>query len=416
MEFVTLREKRLCLESSGTPWLFAGANCYYLMVRNDILGGNTAATPLSYKNGSSSNHCFSMHDTRCLIVSHLCLLVSLFGHIQTRAADPGTYSDVERVLDDIASAGFTVVRSWCFCDGPRWNALQPRPGHYDDRVFVALDRVIYEASRRGLRLLFAFTDYWDAYGGMPQYMRWSRDVGGTQDQQITADYFYEDAWCQAVFENFVSTVINRVNTISGIPYRDEPAILGWAPANEPRCAADPGGRRGVVSKWMHRCSGFIKSLDARHLVFADCEGWLGTSTPQHCCANPYDCRDTGCDFAADCSSPHIDVACFHMYPDSWMQNVNDGTDAKTRFAVHWIETHIDIAREKLGKPLVLSEFGKKAGAPGEREAWLQTVLDACVWSMAQQAGGLVGVLYWMVAAPSYPGKAVYVLATTILDP
>ncbi len=48
------------------------------------------------------------------------------------------------------------------------------------------------------------------------------------------------------------------------------------------------------------------------------EGILGPSTAAEAVAhNPYDCAGAGCDFAADCGSPHIDFACCHLYPDLW---------------------------------------------------------------------------------------------------
>ena len=86
--------------------------------------------------------------------------------VQTRAADPSTLPDVLSVLDDLAASGnITVLRTWAFADGEQWSALQPRPGEFDERVFRGLDRVIAEAGRRGLRLLFNLTNFWPDYGG-----------------------------------------------------------------------------------------------------------------------------------------------------------------------------------------------------------------------------------------------------------
>ena len=79
--------------------------------------------------------------------------------------------EVIRVLDDCAASGLTVLRTWAFADGPdQWNALQPAPGRFDERVFAALDFVVAQAGRRGLRLVLNLTNYWNDYGGMRQYV------------------------------------------------------------------------------------------------------------------------------------------------------------------------------------------------------------------------------------------------------
>ena len=46
-------------------------------------------------------------------------------------------------------------------------------GEFDERVFQALDWVLAEAAKRGLRLLLALINYWPDYGGMQQYVRWA---------------------------------------------------------------------------------------------------------------------------------------------------------------------------------------------------------------------------------------------------
>ena len=37
------------------------------------------------------------------------------------------------------------------------------------------------------------------------------------------------------YKDWAATLIARVNTITGVAYRDEPAIFAWELANEPRC-------------------------------------------------------------------------------------------------------------------------------------------------------------------------------------
>ena len=86
-------------------------------------------------------------------------------------APPKSNTAALQVMDETRAAGLSVLRTWAFCDGAEWNALQPAPGKWDERVFGALDWVVAQAGARGLRLIFALTKYWAAYAGIKQYVR-----------------------------------------------------------------------------------------------------------------------------------------------------------------------------------------------------------------------------------------------------
>lgn len=46
----------------------------------------------------------------------------------TRAAEVGLRHEVTEVLDAAVSCGLTAIRTWAFCEGEQWNALQPKAG------------------------------------------------------------------------------------------------------------------------------------------------------------------------------------------------------------------------------------------------------------------------------------------------
>ncbi len=335
------------------------------------------------------------------------------------------------------------MRTWAFADGPQWNALQPSPGVFDERVFCALDRVVAEAGARGIRILFNLTNFWSDYGGMGQYVAWSRQARGNLSPLLNdndaknkhqassssssaaaeiASEFYQDPWCQSTFLNFIKTLILRRNSITGINYCDDATILGWAPANEPQCLYDPGCQSNVLATWAHTIAAEIKKIDSNHLVFMDCEGFWGPTMkstaaaagppPALTCSsynsdskseggNPYDCSYNGCDFLADCASPYIDVACCHLYPDLWLPNTAS-EENKVEFAVGWLNAHVEACTGALKKPLILSEFGKQRSTTTGcgREVYFQTVLSRCLEHM-QDGKPLAGSLFWTAAAESY---------------
>eukprot|EP00887_Chlorella_sp_A99_P006108 scaffold22.g6108.t1 len=406
MAFVRVSADGTAFQLGGRPWRFAGVNCYYLM---------------------------------------------------TRAADPALRHEAATALDDAAAAGLTALRTWAFADGTaQWNALQPKPGVFDERVFRALDWVVAEAGRRGLRLKLVLTNYWEDYGGMRCYVEWScqqrglaapaAEAGGTcrapGAKEPCAEEFYTDPICRAMFRTYMAALVGRANTITGVAYRDEPAILGWSLANEPRCAGDAAAT--TVAAWAHDMAGFLKSLDPNHLVCLDCEGFLGSATPSELCHNPYrrgtpGCAGSGCDFWRESSSPHLDFACCHLYPDLWLPQA--GEEERAAFSSRWLACHLRVAAA-LRKPLVLSEFGKlctgaaacqpqqasaapplpaedggtceartpsaaagpgPAASPAEagRARFYRGLLGEALAAM-RHSKPLGGTLYWMLAAPSYP--------------
>ncbi|EFJ50520.1 hypothetical protein VOLCADRAFT_58383, partial [Volvox carteri f. nagariensis] len=268
------------------------------------------------------------------------------------AADEHQRPLVTEVLDDARRLNLTVLRCWAFCDGPdEWNALQPEPGKFNEAVLVGLDWLIQEAGRRGIRLLLVLTNYWPDYGGMPAYVRYGMLVHLAATTHPTS-LFYTDPHSQAIFRRAVSVVVGRVNSLTGMPYTQDPAILGWELVNEPRCEAS---REGPGNKWLSSTADFVRELDRNHLITAGLEGFFGASTPGLMAVNPYEsASDHGSDFAAVFAHPSLDLASIHLYPDQWLPLESKPDEIKS-FMRKWIQTHATLcAGSRLRKPLVLS--------------------------------------------------------------
>jgi mannan endo-1,4-beta-mannosidase len=193
--------------------------------------------------------------------------------------------------------------------------------------------------------------------------------------------------------------LNRTNIYTGIQYKDDPTIMTWELANEPRCLSAGAYPRGpdcttdTLIEWADDISAYIKSIDGSHLVSVGDEGFYcipgATDWTENC--------GEGVDTLAFTALPNVDVMSFHLYPDHWGKSVEWGA--------HWIVRHIKDAR-RLGKPAMLGEFG---------------LLDKGIrnvvyyqWTQAVLTTNGAGALYWILSGaengglyPDYDGFTVY---------
>ena len=186
----------------------------------------------------------------------------------------------DAVLERAAAQGFDVVRTWGWFDvGNRdgsgglqpkqdgtsfqyWDPNTQAPAYEDGPDGLEkLDGVIAKAGEEGLRLIIPFTNNWDAFGGMDQYVRWAG-----QDHH---DDFYTDPRIRGWYKDWVSHVLNRVNTVTGVAYKDDPTIMTWELANEPRCVGSgayprsAGCTTDTLTAWSTRCPPTSRASTAR---------------------------------------------------------------------------------------------------------------------------------------------------------
>ncbi len=247
---------------------------------------------------------------------------------------------VDEIAQDAHALGLSVIRTWGFCNGTSADGycFQPQPGVYDESTFRKLDYLIYKANQLDIRLVITLANNWDDFGGMNQYVAWSPTASAH-------DEFYTDAYSRQLYKDYVRTVLMRINTYTGIEYRNDPTIMMWELANEPRCVTDPTGN--TVLAWVTEMSAYIKSLDAHHLVSTGEEGWY-TNKGSDWRHNGLE----GVDFLRNSQVATVDVASFHLYPKR-----NAMTESE---ALAWIDEHAADAHTAIGKPVLLGEFGWEA--------------------------------------------------------
>src|SRR4051812_19824281 len=170
---------------------------------------------------------------------------------------------VSAVLDLATEMGLNTLRTWAFRDGPGtpsfqyWDPATKAPAYNDGpQGLRLLDRTIAWCEQRGLRLILPLVNYWDDFGGMREYGRWF----GFRER----DSFYTEPVIRDAYRAWAQHLLTRTNSITGRQYRDEPAILAWELANEPRCTAADGINR--LLEWATEMSGFLRSLDPNHLI------------------------------------------------------------------------------------------------------------------------------------------------------
>jgi endo-1,4-beta-mannosidase len=140
-------------------------------------------------------------------------------------ANLGGTDRVPEVLDEAKRLGVRVLRVPACddrpnapdrdSDGPRdLQRVGPRRARPRDRP----------RRRRGFKLLLPLVDASDALGGINQYLRWNGYV-----VPIVGDkrFFFEPGPIREHFKNHVRALLGRVNSVNGIRYSDDPAILGW---------------------------------------------------------------------------------------------------------------------------------------------------------------------------------------------
>lgn len=164
----------------------------------------------------------------------------------------------EDAIKSVALMGGLVIRTYTFSIIGGIRPLESNNqlahimgiGQYNEDLFRDLDRAIELAGRYGVYLIIPFIDEWNWWGGVAEF---SAMFGKTKAQ------FYTDPTVKLAFKEFLFYLLNRVNTLTGIKYKDDPAILAWELGNELRSASDA---------WIGEMAAYVKSIDSNHLLMS----------------------------------------------------------------------------------------------------------------------------------------------------
>ena len=263
-------------------------------------------------------------------------------------------------LDFLKSQGITNLRICAAVEGegtiqgvPRIvPVFQQSPGVFVTDNLKGLDRLLEEMSRKEMKAVLFFSNNWEWSGGFLQYLYWNKAIDSTafynrlswEKLRDVVSGFYSCEPCIQQYEAQVKAILTRKNSINGLKYIDDPTIFAWQLANEPRpmrpAAID------AYKNWIARTAKMIKSIDTNHLVTIGVEGFIGTEN-----------MDV---YEAIHADSNIDYGTIHIWPRNWQwyKDLNDVNQQKKALDMtkKYITDHMNVMK-KIGKPLVIEEFG-----------------------------------------------------------
>ncbi len=287
-------------------------------------------------------------------------------------------------------------------------ALQTAPGVFNDSLLRGLDFLLAEMGRRNMKAVLFLSNNWEWTGGFLQYVNWfglvpdsivQRKLNWDEQRDITSR-FYSCEPCKDAYLQQVIYIINRTNTITGKPYINDPAIMAWQLANEPRPMRPSAD--AAYARWISDVAGIIKKFDKNHLVSIGHEGHMATDGDMALYEKIHACKN-------------VDYLTIHIWAKNWgwfqPEQMQEFIDTVKERAAQYIAVHEAVAK-KIGKPLVIEEFGlprdhhqySPATTTILRDEFYEVVLGAYHNSKLNR-GNVAGVNFWAFGGMGRPLKA-----------
>jgi len=160
--------------------------------------------------------------------------------------------EVDDALESVRQMGGRVVRTYTLSVR---KASDPEglprhvvgPGEFNEEAFEVLDMVLETAREKNVRLIIPLVNNWKWWGGVAEYAAFRGEP---------REAFWSDPQLIEDFKETVRFVLERVNTLTGVAYKDDPTILAWETGNELVCPHE----------WTRQIANYMKELDPNHLV------------------------------------------------------------------------------------------------------------------------------------------------------
>jgi len=269
------------------------------------------------------------------------LIVSITGKID--AYYPSKFA-IDDAFETLRKMGGTVARVYSAGTQGSPLAIEPELGVFNERALQQLDYVIKSAADHGIRLDLVLVSEQDYYvGGRDVFSHWRSGVNFFEEPVVSD------------FEQFIQKVLTRVNSYTGVAYKDDPAIFAWETDNEI-------GDSPVA--WENRIISYIKKHDPNHLVINGNVMVGPIASPERL------------------AEKDADIYVEHYY-EHWSQPWNLPADADKV--------------TKAGKVLIVEEFGwdRSNGTIADLKKHLGEV---------ETNPNVAGDMFWALRAQQEPGK------------
>jgi len=284
-------------------------------------------------------------------------------------------------------------------------ALQAQHQVFSAGFLRGLDFLLMEMAKRKMYAVLFLSNNWEWSGGFLQYLNWNGQIDNEtlkrklnwDEQRDYTSKFYTCAGCKSDYQKQLKFILEHKNTYSGKKYVDEPAIMAWELANEPR----PMRASAVAAykDWISVTANYIKSIDQNHLVTIGTEGFMGTD-------------ENWALFKEIHANKNIDYLTIHIWPKNWGWFKNVPTRENLPLVIEktaaYIKAHESIAKQ-LNKALVIEEFGlprdghafDPLSTTGLRDEYFGSIF--ALWANSRKHSGVIaGCNFWAFGGTSRP--------------
>lgn len=325
-----------------------------------------------------------------------------YGTILASEGEGGDRERLHRELDELKALGIDNLRILVGSDGDHGvhskaePTLQKAPGVYNDTLLHALDYLMVELGKRDMQAVLYLNNSWEWSGGYSQYLMWTGhgtaplpNIDGWVPFRDYVAQFVRSDEAKEIFANYVRDIVGRTNTITGVAYKDDPAIFSWQIGNEPRAFSTDN--KELFAEWILDVAKLIKSIDSNHMVSTGSEGKYGCEVDLELCERIH-------------GYPEIDYINIHIWPYNWRwvekETMAEGMPNAIEQTRLYIEEHLEIAK-RLNKPIALEEFGfprdgylfAKDTPTTLKDIYYEYVLG-CVVENSSDSGLLAGANFW----------------------
>ena len=321
-----------------------------------------------------------------------------YGPILASEGRGGNYERLVRELDTLKALGLENLRVLVGGDGPDGvfsrvdPSLQTAPGVYNDTLLAGLDRFLVELGKRDMHAVLFLNNSWEWSGGYGQYLEWATGekaliplIDGYWPFMQQMRKFQTSRESQELYFNHLRNIVGRTNSITGKPYKEDPAIFAWQLGNEPRCFSGDSEIRDGFIGWMTEAARIVKELDPNHLLSTGNEGLMG-------CEEDWDLVERVN------SIPGIDYMTIHIWPYNWgwakADSLEEDLPEAFRRTGEYIGLHRKMADE-LGLPVVCEEFGfPRDGFKADMSAPTRARDKYYEYVFSEVGKGLDGANFW----------------------